>query len=144
MTEPARMNEPDRVLQVEVAASPEAAWAALTDPAIVRSYYFDTTPRTNWEVGSTIDFVDDAGEVQLTGVILEFDPPRRLAHTFSATWYGERDDQGSLHWEVEPSAAGATITLVHKGARAATREGAETLDGSRHLIESVRDLLGAA
>ena len=144
MTEQDLRTEPDRVLQVEVTATAEAAWAALTDPAIVRSYYFDTTPRTTWQIGSPIDFVDDDGAVQLTGVVLEFDPPRRLAHTFIATWYGQRDDQGSLHWEIEPSTAGVTITLVHKGVRSATQEGSETLDGSRHLIESVRDLLGAA
>lgn len=138
------MTEPDRVLQVEVAATPEAAWAALTDPATVRRYYFDTSPRTTWEIGGPIDFVDDEGETQLTGVVLAFEPPRRLAHTFIATWYGEHDDQGSLHWEIEPTDAGARITLVHRGARAATREGAETLDGSRYLIEAVRDLLGTA
>lgn len=133
----------DRVYEVEVTATPEAAWAALTDPATVRRYYYGTTPRTTWEVGSPIDFVDDDGDVQLTGTILEFDPPRRLAHTFIATWYGGRDDQGSLHWEVAPSAAGARITLVHRGARAETREGAETSDGSRQLIHALRDLLGA-
>ena len=137
------MTEPDRVLRVEVAASLDEAWAALTDPATVRTYYFDTSPRTTWEVGSPIDFVDDAGEVQLTGVVLEFDPPRRLAHTFIATWYGQRDDQGALHWEIEKTDAGSSITLTHTGARAASQEGSETLDGSRHLVESLRDLLGA-
>ena len=134
----------DRVYEVEVTATPEAAWHALTDPDTVKRYYYGTSPRTTWEVGSPIDFVDDDGDVQLTGVVLEFDPPHRLAHTFIATWYGERDDQGSLHWEVAPSAAGARITLVHRGARAETREGAETSGGSREIIEALRDLLGAA
>lgn len=134
----------DRVYEVEVTATPEAAWHALTDPATVKRYYYGTTPRTTWEVGSVIDFVDDDGDVQLTGVVLELDPPRRLAHTFIAAWYGERDDQGSLHWEVEPSAAGARITLVHRGARAESREGSETSAGSREIIEALRDLLGAA
>jgi len=83
----------DRVYEVEVTATPEAAWAALTDPATVRRYYYGTSPRTTWEVGSVIDFVDDDGAVQLTGTILEFEPPRRLAHTFIATWYGGRDDR---------------------------------------------------
>lgn len=134
----------DRHYEVEVTATPEAAWHALTDPATVKRYYYGTTPRTTWEVGSVIDFVDDDGDVQLTGEVLEFDPPRRLAHTFIATWYGERDDQGSLHWEVAPSASGARITLVHRGARAETREGTETSEGSREIIEALRDLLGAA
>ena len=134
----------DRVYEVEVTATPEVAWHALTDPDTVKRYYYGTTPRTTWEVGAVIDFVDDDGDVQLTGVVLEFDPPRRLAHTFIATWYGGRDDQGSLHWEIEPSPAGARVTLVHRGARAESPEGSETSAGSRELIEALRDLLGAS
>jgi uncharacterized protein YndB with AHSA1/START domain len=138
------MTENDRVYEVEVIADPETTWAALTEPETVKRYYYGTAPRTTWEVGAVIDFVDDDGDVQLTGEILEFDPPRRLAHTFIATWYGERDDQGSLHWELEPTAAGCRITLVHRGARAETREGSETSGGSREILEALRDLLGAA
>jgi len=138
------MTDNDRVYEIEVTASPDEAWAALTEPETVKRYYYGTSPRTTWEVGSVIDFVDDDGDVQLTGEILEFDPPRRLAHTFIATWYGERDDQGSLHWEVAPTAVGSRITLVHRGARAQTREGSETSGGSREIIEALRDLLGAA
>jgi uncharacterized protein YndB with AHSA1/START domain len=134
----------DRVYEVEVAATPAAAWAALTDPDTVRRYYYGTAPRTTWEVGSPIEFVDDDGDAQIVGEVLEFEPPRRLAHTFIATWYGERDDQGSLHWEVAPSGTGCRITLIHRGARAQTREGSETADGSRHIIDSLKELLESA
>lgn len=134
----------DRIYEVEVAATPDAAWRALTDPDTVRRYYFDTAPRTTWEVGSPIEFVDDTGDAQIVGEVLEFDPPTRLAHTFIATWYGERDDQGSLHWEVSPTESGCRITLIHRGARAETKEGSETADGSRHLIDSLKELLESA
>jgi uncharacterized protein YndB with AHSA1/START domain len=134
----------DRIYEVEVAASPDAAWAALTEPDTVRRYYFDTAPRTTWHVGSPIEFVDADGEAQIVGEVLEFEPPVRLAHTFIATWYGGRDDQGSLHWEVTPTDTGCRITLIHRGAKADTREGSETADGSRHLIESLKQLLEAA
>jgi uncharacterized protein YndB with AHSA1/START domain len=138
------MTADDRIYRVEVTASAETAWAALIEPDTVRRYYYGTVPRTTWEVGSPVEFVDDDGDVQIRGEVLEFDPPRRLAHTFVATWYGQDDDQGSLHWEVEPTDAGARITLVHRGARADSREGSETADGSREIIEALRDLLGAA
>jgi uncharacterized protein YndB with AHSA1/START domain len=134
----------DRVYQVEVAATPAAAWEALTDPDVVRQYYYDTSPRTTWEVGSPIEFVDAEGAVQIVGEVVEFDPPHRLAHTFIATWYGGKDDQGSLHWEVEPADGGCRITLIHRGARAETREGSETADGSRYLIDGLKALLEAA
>ena len=131
----------DRIYEVTVSASADDAWKALTDPDTVRRYYFDTAPRTTWEVGSPIEFVDAEGAVQIVGEVLEFDPPRRLGHTFIATWYGGRDDQGSLHWEVAPDDAGCRITLVHRGARAATREGSETADGSRELITALKRVL---
>lgn len=133
----------DRIYQVDVAATPAAAWHALTDPQIVRRYYYDTAPRTTWEVGSPIEFVDDDGVAQIVGVILEFEPPVRLAHTFIATWYGGADDQGSLHWEVEPTGGGCRITLTHRGATAHTREGSETADGSRHIIDALKAQLEA-
>jgi uncharacterized protein YndB with AHSA1/START domain len=76
--------------------------------------------------------------------VLEFEPPLRLAHTFIATWYGEDDDQGSLHWEVTPAGTGCRITLTHRGARAETREGSETADGSRHIIDALKQLLDEA
>jgi len=134
----------DRIHEVTVSASADDAWKALTDPDTVRRYYFDTAPRTTWEVGSPIEFVDDDGDAQIVGEVLEFEPPTRLAHTFIATWYGERDDQGSLHWEISPTDEGCRITLIHRGARAATREGSETADGSRQIIEALKELLEAA
>ena len=131
----------DRIYEVEVAAPPQKVWEALTEPHTVRRYYYGTSPRTTWEVGSPVEFVDDDGEVQIEGVVLAFEPPVHLAHTFIATWYGGRDDQGSLHWEVAPTDAGSRVTLIHRGAQAATREGSETADGSQHIIDSLKTLL---
>ncbi len=131
----------DRVYEVEVAAPAAAAWKALTEPDTVRRYYYGTYPRTTWEVGSPIEFVDDDGDAQIVGEVLEFEPPVRLAHTFIATWYGERDDQGSLHWEVVPTERGCRVVLIHRGARADTREGSETADGSLEIIEALKAVL---
>ena len=134
----------DRIYEVTVAAPAAQAWDALTDPDTVRRYYFDTAPRTTWEVGSPIEFVDDDGAPQIVGEVLEYEPPVRLAHTFVATWYGEPDDQGSLHWEITPTDEGCRITLIHRGAKAETREGSETAEGSRHLIGALKELLEQA
>ncbi len=78
--------EANRVHQVEVAATLTAAWEALTNPEIVRQYYYDTAPRTTWEIGFA-DRVRGCGRrrVQIVGEVLEHDPPRRPAHTSTAT-----------------------------------------------------------
>lgn len=134
----------DRIYAIDVSVTPEKAWAALVDPDTVRRYYYGTAPVTTWAVGSPIEFRDDDGDAQIVGEVLEFEPPRRLAHTFIATWYGGRDDQGSLHWEIEPTSEGCRITLIHRGAKAETREGSETADGSREIIEALRAVLEEA
>src|SRR5690606_13021328 len=82
----------DRIYEVQVAAPPQRVWEALTEPHTVRRYYYGTSPRTTWEVGSPVAFVDDDGDVQIEGAVLAFEPPVRLAHTFLATWYGGPDD----------------------------------------------------
>ena len=126
----------DRIYQVRIAATPEAAWAALVELDHVRHYYFDTAVRTTWAVGSVIDYMGDDGEVAMTGIITSFDPPRSFAHTFIATWSGTPDDQGSLTWTVEPDGDGVTVTLVHAGGT-----GAETADGSKALIDGLKSYL---
>lgn len=129
----------DRIYTVTIAASPEAAWAALMEPDRVRHWYFDTAVRTTWEEGSIIDYVGDDGEVAMTGVVTSFDPPRSFAHTFIAVWSGEPDDQGTLTWTVEPDEAGVRVTLVHSGG-----SGVETADGSRDLVAALKQYLEAA
>ena len=129
----------DRLYQVSIAATPEETWAALTDPDRVRNYYFDTAVRTTWEVGAVIDYIDDDGDVAMTGVVLAFDPPRSFAHTFIATWSGSPDDQGSLTWTVEPDGEGVLVTLVHAGG-----SGEETAGGSKELIEGLKGYLEMA
>lgn len=126
---------------MEVPASVEQAWTALTDPDAVRRWYFGTVPKTSWEVGSPIEFVDDDGDVQIAGILLDVDAPRTLSHTFIATWYGTEDDQGSLHWRLEPAASGTRITLTHRNPRDASREGSETDEGSRQIMDGLRKVL---
>ena len=129
----------DRVYQVRISASPEATWAALTQPEQVRHYYFDTAVRTTWKVGSPIDYVGDDGEVAMTGVVTSFDPPRSFGHTFIATWSDTPDDQGTLTWTIEPLDDGVLVTLVHAGGT-----GAETADGSGELVEGLKAYLESA
>ncbi|QCB94315.1 SRPBCC domain-containing protein [Cellulomonas shaoxiangyii] len=129
----------DRVYRVHVAASPEAAWAALTEPDRTRAWYFGTAAVTTWEVGSTVEYVDGDGTPQIRGVVLAHDPPRTLSHTFVAVWAGEPDDQGVLTWTVEAEGDGCRITLVHAGGH-----GAETAEGSAYLVGALQDHLEAA
>ena len=129
----------DRIHTIRIDAPPERAWAALTEPDLVRRYYFDTALRTTWVVGSPVELVADDGTVAITGVLLAYDPPRSYSHTFIALWGDAPDDQGTLTWTVEPDGDGCRVTQVHSGG-----SGQETDDGSRELLAALKELLEAA
>ncbi|MCS5716863.1 SRPBCC domain-containing protein [Herbiconiux sp. CPCC 205763] len=76
-----------------VDATPDEVWRALTDPAIVKEYFFGTTVTTDWQVGSPITY---SGEWEGTsyedkGEVLEVDEPRRLVTSFFSPMSGKAD-----------------------------------------------------
>jgi uncharacterized protein YndB with AHSA1/START domain len=105
-------------------ADPGAAWAALTEPAVVAEWFTDASPVG--PVGSPyrLDFGD--GSV-VEGVIVALEPGTRFAHTWA--WAGDAGSGSTLvSWAIaaEPG-GGSRITLVHAGwseagADVATRE----------------------
>ncbi len=90
------MQNPDDTIaraSVVVEATPAEVWRALTDPAIVKEYFFGTTVSTDWQVGSPITY---AGEwegkaYEDKGKVLEVDEPRRLVTSFFSPMSGKAD-----------------------------------------------------
>jgi uncharacterized protein YndB with AHSA1/START domain len=79
------MSEPTLVYETDIATTPERLWAALTDRARTRRYWFDRRIESDWKVGSPVAFYDGASDlVTDTGTVLECDPSRRLVYTFRA------------------------------------------------------------
>lgn len=131
--------EPDRVYTARVRADVNSTWMALVDPRIVRSYYFGTAPRSTWQPGALIDYVDERGVAQITGVLLQCEPPSVLSHTFLPLWSEEHDDQGVLTWTVAPDGDATLVTLTHSGGH-----GDETAKGSQTIVDALAELLGRA
>lgn len=46
----------DRVFQVRIVASPEAAWTAITDPMQTKRWYFSSEVRSTWQVGAPVEW----------------------------------------------------------------------------------------
>jgi uncharacterized protein YndB with AHSA1/START domain len=70
--------------------TPERVWQGLTDPALMKRYWRHQTagPKTfhsDWKKGSAYEMAHDDVGLVVSGpdqVILESDPPRRLAYTW--------------------------------------------------------------
>jgi uncharacterized protein YndB with AHSA1/START domain len=115
----------------EIAASPDAVFRALTNPAELAQWWgAEGVYRTErWEVdlrpgGKWISYIaiPDGGAMSdprtpeaqtVGGEYITVDPPRLLEYTWSPSWDGFA--VSTVRCEIEPTATGSRLTLVHTG-----------------------------
>ena len=69
---------------IDIAASPEAVWAMLTDPKLTKEYMFGCEAISDWKVGSTLLWrgeLEGRPIVFVTGRVVTFEPHSLLAYT---------------------------------------------------------------
>ncbi len=89
----------DAIVTIDMKASCEATWDALTKPDLVKQYMHGTTIVTDWKVGSPITWhgtwkdepYKDKGEV------LEYVPNRLLRYTHWSPMLGNDDKPENYH-----------------------------------------------
>ncbi len=76
-----------------VKAPVTTVWEALTDPALVKQYFFGSDLLTNWKPGSQLIWRGEyEGQVyEDKGEVLEFHPNERLAFSYLSSWSGKED-----------------------------------------------------
>ena len=85
------MTKPSYVYVTYIATTPEKVWQAFVDTDVMSQYWFGPKSdcvRVNvsdWKVGSTWEHqrLDNARTVDITGKVVEFDPPRRMVLTWA-------------------------------------------------------------
>src|ERR1700742_5273108 len=68
-------------------------WKGLTDPAIVKQYFFGTQLAADWRVGGRITFSGEweGHKYEDGGTILEIDAPKLLKYTYWSSMMGLED-----------------------------------------------------
>lgn len=74
-------------------------WAALTNPALIKQYFFGTNVVSDWKVGSPIVYRGEwqGKSYEDKGTILEFDAPRKLVTTHWSALSGVPDVPENYH-----------------------------------------------
>ncbi len=132
---------------VDVDASPERVWQALTDPTEIAAYMMGSRVETTWQPCTPITW---SGEFQGRpyrdrGEVLEVEPARRLAVTHWSPLTGEDDvpeNYHTIHYELAAADGGTRLTLDQDGC--ASEEQAEQfsrnwqgmLEGLKQVAES--------
>lgn len=129
-----------------VAASPQAVWHALTDPAMISEYLYGTQVSTDWMKGSAIVYRGEweGKPYEDRGTILEIDPPRVLVTSYYSPLSGKPDSPESYQnvtYALAPEGSGTRVTVTQDGCadRAEADRMVEnwgmTLDGLKAVVE---------
>jgi len=85
--------------QVQISASREQVWTALTEPDLIRQYFFGSEVETTWEPGSPITWSGeyDGRSYQDKGEVVEVVPGERLVVTHFSPLSGQEDAPENYH-----------------------------------------------
>jgi uncharacterized protein YndB with AHSA1/START domain len=153
------MDRPEFVYVSYIHTTPERLWAALTEPAFTERYW-GMTLESDWAPGSTMTWRhnDRVVAADPEQVVLEADPPRRLAytwHTFTPEWaasFGIDEElrariaaerRSRVAFTLEPEGDLVKLTVMHDGFEPGSTVRELVSDGWPRVIADLKTLLEA-
>jgi uncharacterized protein YndB with AHSA1/START domain len=108
------MSKPEFVYVIYIASTPEKVFQALTDEKMSEQYWVGNRVVSDWKIGAPFALKLKHEEKDVTGQVLEFDPPRRLAYSFRAAHAGmEAEPPSRVTFELEPQKDQVKLAVVH-------------------------------
>src|SRR5262249_10717869 len=130
-----------QVYQVFVKATPEAVWDAITKPEFTSKYFHGVTIDTSPTIRQTYYHGELANEAE----VLEWDPPRKLVHSWVSFYDPEMaaEEPSRVSWEIEGQEGGVTLlTVVHDQLEGAPKTAAGVSGaGWTHVLSGLKTLL---
>ena len=79
--------------KAKINAPIDKVWDALTKPELVKQYLFGSNLKTSWIVGEKISWTGEFNgqDFEDKGVVLEFEPKKRLVYSYLSSWSGLED-----------------------------------------------------
>jgi uncharacterized protein YndB with AHSA1/START domain len=109
------MSKPEFVYTIYIASTPEKVFEALTDAKISERYWHGNLVVSDWKVGSPFALRLAHHDGDVTGEILEHDPPRRLAYSFRAHDGSDGGKPSRVTFELERQRDQVRLTMIHDG-----------------------------
>ena len=108
------MSKQQFVYVIYIASTPEKVFEALTDAEASKLYWHGNSVDSNWKVGSAFALRLARQEKQdITGEVLEYDPPRRLAYSFCAHDGSDGGRPSRVTFELERQRDQVKLTMIH-------------------------------
>jgi uncharacterized protein YndB with AHSA1/START domain len=147
-------NQDAVVCEVQIAASPERIFEALTTvdqlmqwwngeggPCQVKRWEMDARIGGKWRcmvfdpTGKMV--VHGVSEFENSGEIVEYDPPRVLAYTWFATFHSIPTHRSLVRWELTAQTQGTVVRMTHSSLKDLPG-GTEYVNGWPGVLEKLR------
>ena len=104
---------------ITINAPAAEVWEALTNPAIVKQYFFGTNLKTDWKKGSPIIWEGEweGKTYQDTGTILDIDPGKFVRYNYWSSMSGTEntpENYADITYELTEE-SGKTVLLITQG-----------------------------
>ena len=114
-------------------AAVSKVWDALTNPEVVKEYFFGTNLITDWKEGGPIRFtgVWDGVAYEDKGTVLKYEPGKMLQYDYWSSWSGNADEPENYQivtYRVKPKGDSTTVTI--------TQSNIKTLESKVHSAQN--------
>jgi len=126
-----------------IRTTPEKLWAALTDPAQMKEYWFGMHFETEWKKGAEWRMLFPDGKVADTGEIVEFDPPKRILLRWRNEFRPELKAEGYALCtiDIEPYGDAVRLSIAHTMERAESQFIQAVSGGWPKILSNLKSLL---
>lgn len=137
------MENPKFVYVLHINTTPQKLWNALTQPEFTQQYWGGRRIQSDWTAGASIKHFKPDGVVELSGEVLQADPPHRLSYTFAKPAVAGEPERPATRVTFEIAVAfGVTkLTIVHEGFEPGSRYLLEASNGWPAILSSLKTLL---
>jgi len=136
------MSKLDYAYVAIIAAPPEKVWQGLTTAEFTEQYWHTTRIRSNFQVGSPVEFLLD-GEVCVRGKVLHADRPHELSYTWHFSQNPETRDEAPsrVTFRLRGIPAGTELTVIHDQFESGSRTLEMVTQGWPYVIAGLKTLL---
>ena len=117
----------------------------MTNPKIVKQYFFGSVQETDWKVGGPIRFTGeyDGKSYHDKGIVLEFVPNKKLSYSYLSSWSGLSDLPENyllVTYEVKPLNNATELTITQSNydeekARHSADNWSVVIDALKSIVE---------
>ncbi|MBS1531811.1 MAG: SRPBCC domain-containing protein [Bacteroidetes bacterium] len=104
---------------IGIKAPAAKVWQALTDPAIVKQYFFGTNVKSDWKKGGAITWEGEweGKSYKDTGTILDIDPGRMVKYDYWSSMSGTEnipENYVDVTYELSENSGITTLTITQE------------------------------